>query len=67
MCGRYEIIDGKRIFVRFRVQNETPPILQNLDVRPSQQIPVIVMDHELELMKWGWSPSGRRMSMSGTK
>lgn len=56
MCGRYEIVDGTRIFVRFSVRNETPPLLPNLDVRPSQQIPVILVDHELELMKWGLVP-----------
>ena len=38
MCGRYEIVDGRRIFVRFGVTNATPEILANLDVRPTQQV-----------------------------
>jgi putative SOS response-associated peptidase YedK len=53
MCGRYEIVDGKRILVRFRVANAAQAVLPNLDVRPIQQVPVLLADHELTLMKWG--------------
>jgi SOS response associated peptidase (SRAP) len=57
MCGRYEIVDGERIFVRFGVTNDTPKILANLDVRPTQQVPVLLTDHRLQLMQWGLIPS----------
>ena len=57
MCGRYEIVDGERIFVRFGVANATPEILANLDVRPTQQVPALLTDHQLQLMKWGLVPS----------
>ena len=30
MCGRFEIVDGKRIFVRFGVANAVPEMLANL-------------------------------------
>jgi putative SOS response-associated peptidase YedK len=57
MCGRYEIVDGKRIFVRFKVANAAPEMLSTLDVRPTQQVPVLLADHQLQLMKWGLVPS----------
>jgi putative SOS response-associated peptidase YedK len=65
MCGRYEIVDGARIFVRFGVATATPApempeILANLDVRPTQQVPALLTDHELRLMKWGLVPSWAR-------
>jgi putative SOS response-associated peptidase YedK len=67
MCGRYEIVDGKRIFVRFRVANTTPEMLSNLDVRPTQQVPVLLTDHQLTLMKWGLVPSWAKDESIGTK
>jgi putative SOS response-associated peptidase YedK len=67
MCGRYEILDGKLIFTRFRVRNDLPQLLQNLDVRPSQQIPVILTDHELTLMQWGLVPFWARDENIGYK
>src|SRR5690349_10930935 len=57
MCGRYEIVDGERVFIRFRVTNKTPTIPNNVDVRPSQQVFALTTDHELTLMKWGLVPS----------
>jgi putative SOS response-associated peptidase YedK len=51
------IIDGKRIFVRFKVANAAPEMLSNLDVRPTQQVPALLTDHQLRLMKWGLVPS----------
>jgi putative SOS response-associated peptidase YedK len=53
MCGRYEIVDGTRIFVRFGVINATlatPEMLSNLDVRPTQQVPALLTNHQLQLM-----------------
>ena len=70
MCGRYEIVDGRRIFVRFGVTNATPEmpeILANLDVRPTQQVPALVTDHELRLMRWGLVPSWARDMSVGSK
>jgi putative SOS response-associated peptidase YedK len=57
MCGRYEIVDGKLILRRFNVKNvEQQLVLPNLDVRPSQSVPVLLTDHELTRMKWGLVP-----------
>ena len=67
MCGRYEIVDGARIFVRFGVANATPEMLANLDVRPTQQVPALLTDHELRLMKWGLVPSWARDASVGAK
>jgi putative SOS response-associated peptidase YedK len=67
MCGRYEIVDGKRIFVRFGVATALPEVPTNLDVRPTQQVPVLLTDHQLQLMKWGLVPSWSRDESAGTK
>lgn len=67
MCGRFEIVDGKRIFTRFGVANNTPDILANLDVRPTQQVPVLLTDHQLHLMKWGLVPSWAKDPSVGVK
>jgi len=61
MCGRYELIDGKRVNVRFRVaQPMLPippiPILDNGDVRPTQRVVVLPTDHVLSFMNWGLVP-----------
>ena len=32
MCGRYELLDGQRVFIRFRVSNSLLPVPDNLDV-----------------------------------
>jgi len=69
MCGRYEIVDGKRIFSRFRIANAdaVQEILPNLDVRPTQQVPVVLADHELALMRWGLVPSWAKDESGGYK
>ncbi len=57
MCGRYEIVDGKQVFRRFKVkQVEQQLVLPNLDVRPTQQVPVLLADHALAFMRWGLVP-----------
>ncbi len=63
MCGRFELNDGQRIFIRFQIAMPTQPIqpiqqalLARLDVRPTQQIPVVLADHQLALMRWGFVP-----------
>ena len=67
MCGRYEIVDGKRIFIRFKVANTAVDMLPNLDVRPTQQVPVILPDHQLTLMKWGLVPVWAKDESVGNK
>src|SRR5215470_5746070 len=67
MCGRYEIVDGKRIFIRFKVANTAVNMLPNLDVRPTQQVPVILPDHQLTLMKWGLVPVWAKDESVGNK
>jgi putative SOS response-associated peptidase YedK len=67
MCGRYEIVDGKRIFMRFRVATAAPELPPNLDVRPTQQVPVLLADHELTLMKWGLVPAWAKDETIGSR
>jgi putative SOS response-associated peptidase YedK len=67
MCGRYELVDGQRVFMRFRVTNKVPPILNNADVRPTQQVFVLQTDHVLSLMKWGLVPSWAKDPSVGSK
>lgn len=70
MCGRYEIVDGKRIFLRFQVASAAPDMLSNLanlDVRPTQQVPVLLTDHQLQLMKWGLVPAWAKDPSVGVK
>jgi len=67
MCGRYELLDGQRVFLRFRVTNKVPPILDNMDVRPTQQVFVLQTDHVLSLMKWGLAPAWAKDPSVGTK
>jgi len=56
MCGRFELIDGKRVYGRFQVAQSMLPIPDNGDVRPTQQVVVLRTDHVLSLMKWGLVP-----------
>jgi putative SOS response-associated peptidase YedK len=67
MCGRYELIDGQRVFMRFGISNNATPILDNVDVRPTQQIPVVHTDHVLSFMKWGLVPSWAKDPQIGSK
>jgi len=67
MCGRYEIVDGKRILVRFKVANAAPIMLPNLDVRPTQQVPVLLADRRLTLMKWGLVPTWAKDEAIGSR
>ncbi len=67
MCGRYELVDGQRVFMRFRVTNTVPPILDNGDVRPTQQVFALQTDHVLSLMKWGLVPTWAKDPSVGSK
>jgi putative SOS response-associated peptidase YedK len=57
MCGRYELIDGQRVYSRFQVAQPMLPISDNGDVRPTQQVVVLQTDHVLSLMRWGLVPA----------
>jgi putative SOS response-associated peptidase YedK len=69
MCGRYELIDGKRVYTRFRVTQSMLPIpfLDNGDVRPTQQVVVLQTDNVLSLMKWGLVPAWAKDPHIGSK
>jgi putative SOS response-associated peptidase YedK len=67
MCGRYELQETGKIVWRFNVRNTVTTLLPNVDVRPSQLIPVIAADHRLELMKWGLVPHWAKDSTSGAR
>jgi putative SOS response-associated peptidase YedK len=67
MCGRYEIVDGKRILIRFKVANAAPEMLSNLDVRPTQQVPTLLADRQLTLMKWGLVPAWAKDESIGSR
>src|SRR5215469_706077 len=67
MCGRYEVIDGKRVYSRFRVAQPMLPILENSDIRPTQQIVALQTDHILSLMQWGLVPSWAKDPRIGSK
>lgn len=57
MCGRFELIDGQRLYSRFQVAQPMLPISDNIDVRPTQQIFVLIADRVLASAKWGLVPS----------
>jgi putative SOS response-associated peptidase YedK len=57
MCGRFEIIDGKQVWVRSSIRRALQDVLPNLDVRPTQEVPIVLAYHTLELAKWGLVPS----------
>jgi putative SOS response-associated peptidase YedK len=67
MCGRYELIDGGHVFMRFRVTNKVLPIPDNVDVRPTQQVFALQTDHVLSLMKWGLVPAWAKDPSVGSK
>jgi putative SOS response-associated peptidase YedK len=43
--------------VRFSIKRALQDVLPNLDVRPTQPVPIVLADHSLELAKWGLVPS----------
>ena len=67
MCGRYELIDGQRVYSRFQIAQSMLPILDNSDVRPTQQVFVLQTDHVLSLMKWGLIPPWAKDPSIGSK
>lgn len=70
MCGRFELVNGQRIFARFQVNNAEPAVLaipNNADVRPTQQIWVVQADHVLSAMRWGLIPTWAKDPKIGNK
>lgn len=68
MCGRYEIVDGKRVFTRFRVPTPQAMLFDdNRDIRPTTSVPTIVTDRELQLMRWGLIPGWAKDPKIGSK
>jgi putative SOS response-associated peptidase YedK len=57
MCGRFELVGTERVFVRFQVTGNHPPLVDSRDVRPTTNIAAIVQDNQLELMQWWLIPS----------
>lgn len=61
MCGRFELINGQRVFIRFNVSTTSPVqprLIDNLDVRPTQQVPMLTTDNALSPMTWGIQQGG---------
>ena len=70
MCGRFELVNGQRLFVRFQVSNAAPAaptIPDNADVRPTQHILVVQADHVLSSMRWGLIPAWAKDPRIGNK
>lgn len=67
MCGRYELVNGQQVFMRFRVTNKVPLIPDNVDVRPTQEILMLRTDHVLSSAKWGLIPSWAKDPRIGSK
>jgi putative SOS response-associated peptidase YedK len=70
MCGRYEIIDGKRVYSRFRVAQPMlpmPEIPDNGDVRPTQHVLALQADRILASMRWGLVPAWAQDLRIGSK
>jgi putative SOS response-associated peptidase YedK len=67
MCGRYEVIDGKRVYSRFRVAQPMLPIPDNADVRPTQQVVALQADRILSTMRWGLVPAWAKDPRIGSK
>jgi putative SOS response-associated peptidase YedK len=57
MCGRYQLLRPQDIAARFGTLNTLADLQADEDVRPTQAIPVVTMEHDLVRMRWGFVPS----------
>ncbi len=57
MCGRYALLNPNKIFDRFGTVNQLQQLMANADMRPTQLAPVVTMDRQATLMRWGLIPS----------
>lgn len=67
MCGRYELVDGQRIFIRFSIPNRRQILPDNVDVRPTQHVLMLQPDRVLTVAKWGLVPSWAKDPRIGSK
>lgn len=67
MCGRYEIVDGQRVYSRFKVAQPMLPVPDNGDVRPTQQVMALQADRILTAMHWGLVPAWAKDPRIGSK
>jgi putative SOS response-associated peptidase YedK len=67
MCGRYDLIDGQRVYSRSRVAQPMLPMADNGNVRPTQPVFALQTDHALSLMKWGLVPMWAKDPNVGSK
>lgn len=65
MCGRYQLLRPEDIVQRFETVNGAPDLVASSDVRPTQLIPVVDMERELVLMRWGLTPAWAKESSKG--
>ena len=67
MCGRFELENPEQIYGRFGTKNTFPEIRPNINVAPSQMVPIVFGDGEVELTKWGLVPSWAKDPKIGYK
>jgi len=65
MCGRFTFIDIEDI--RGRFQTEPIDLKPNYNVAPTQDVPVILPNHQLALFRWGLIPFWAKDSSIGNK
>ncbi len=68
MCGRFSItIDATKLLHRFKIARGPDEIPVRYNLAPTQQAPVVDMDHTLHLMQWGLIPAWSKDSKFGAK
>lgn len=68
MCGRFDLKNPDTLYKRFGVTKALSiSLIPNSDVRPSQSVPIVFADREIELMKWGLIPSWAKDEKVGYK
>ncbi len=60
MCGRYQLVNPRLLAQVYGVEQRRLDALNlsaNVNVRPTQRVPVLLGEHELAMMRWGFVPS----------